>query len=451
MPASKILLTIKTDSKEEETEVLTAFLTRLQYSPTSITPTESPDFEILLNESAIGIEITKYYSDFTKKGSKTQQKISEWKNFAEKLKAKLSAINTEFNYLYASIRFLNDGVNYKELLSNGYFNELLKLITEADLKRTEKKNISVLSDKYPLLSAYVNSIFLWNTYPENIYLWWDSGLQSGKVITNPVAIQTIVDKKNIASKKYKQNCNQKWLIIYACGLGLHDIYNETQTNLFRQGPVLAIKSEELQPNLPPKISSPYFSHILLWDRFMEKIFLLYPYHKKIFDYGEGKIWINHLPLKQQNVMSKKIILIACVSKKGDKKAKAKDLYTSQLFKSSLAYANKQKPDKIYILSALHHLLDPDEVIEPYNVTLSYVPKEKRNPELKILNPKEKKEWGCRVIEQLSKLADLKNDVFIVLAGNEYIKPIKESISHLSNPLKSLRQGEKVKFLNKNSL
>ena len=82
-------------------------------------------------------------------------------------------------------------------------------------------------------------------------------------------------------------------------------------------------------------------------------------------------------------MSKeKIILIACVSKKGDKKAKAKDLYRSPLFRSSLSYAYRQNPDKIFILSALHHLLDLEKEIEPYNVTLSNVPKNKRKPGLK---------------------------------------------------------------------
>jgi len=160
-------------------------------------------------------------------------------------------------------------------------------------------------------------------------------------------------------------------------------------------------------------------------------------------------------------MAKKIILIACVSQKGDKKAKAKDLYTSQLFKSSLAFANKQNPDKIFILSALHHLLDIDEEIEPYNVTLSYqyyflchvtlsnVPKAKRKPELKILTSKEKLNWGKKVVEQLAKQTDLQNDEFIILAGQEYIKPIINSISHFSNPLNGLRQGERVKFLNEN--
>jgi len=149
-------------------------------------------------------------------------------------------------------------------------------------------------------------------------------------------------------------------------------------------------------------------------------------------------------------MTRKIILIACVSQKGDKKAKAKDLYISQLFKSSLNYANKQNPDKLFILSALHHLLDINKEIKPYNVTLSNVPKDKRKPGLKILTSAEKKMWGKKVIEQLSKQTDLKNDEFIVLAGQAYIKPIRNSISHLADPLSGLRQGERVKFLNDNS-
>src|SRR5258708_27647752 len=101
MPASEILLTIKTDTKEEEQEILSSFLTRLQYSPISIEPRERPDFEVEM----IGIEVTKYYADFTRKGSKIQQKISEWKKFAGNLKSKLSAIDSEWTYLYGAIHF----------------------------------------------------------------------------------------------------------------------------------------------------------------------------------------------------------------------------------------------------------------------------------------------------------------------------------------------------------
>ena len=143
----------------------------------------------------------------------------------------------------------------------------------------------------------------------------------------------------------------------------------------------------------------------------------------------------------------RIVLIACVSKKLDKTAMAKDLYISQLFKSSLGYAKKQKPDKIFILSALHHLLKLDDVIEPYNVTLSNIPKNKRKAGLKILSSVEKVAWGNKVIDLLSMETDLLNDEFIILAGQEYIKPLLNRISKLTNPLEGLKQGQRVKYLN----
>lgn len=143
---------------------------------------------------------------------------------------------------------------------------------------------------------------------------------------------------------------------------------------------------------------------------------------------------------------KTIVLISCVSKKRGVKAKAKDLYQSTLFKYSLAYAYSLRPDKVFILSALHHVLDLESEIEPYNVTLCNVPKHKRKTGLKVLNAEEKKEWGRRVIEELSDHTDLRNDNFVILAGQEYIRPIIDHINHVELPLNGLKQGERVKFL-----
>jgi len=53
----------------------------------------------------------------------------------------------------------------------------------------------------------------------------------------------------------------------------------------------------------------------------------------------------------------KIVLISCSSKKSAHKSKAKNLYISTLFRLSLAYAKKLKPDKIFILSAKYGLLN----------------------------------------------------------------------------------------------
>jgi hypothetical protein len=298
MPASKILLTINADTKEEETEIVSQLLNRLQYSPASVTPSECPDFEIELHEKLIGVEVTKYYSDYSIKGSKTQQRISEWKKFAENLKTKLSTIKSDFIFLYGSINFHNNNVNYRDLLKDDYFNELVNLLISIGLERTEQRTVEISEDSFPLLSSHISSIFLWDTYPENIYLWWDSNLQSGKVINNELAIQLIVEKKEELSKKYKQNYFQKWLVIYAGGLGLHDMFTNTTQNTTRQGAVFLTELSNSQQGIPIDIKSDYFTHIFIWDKFTEKIFQLFPYFKKIVDGGEMKIYVNHLPLKE---------------------------------------------------------------------------------------------------------------------------------------------------------
>jgi len=143
---------------------------------------------------------------------------------------------------------------------------------------------------------------------------------------------------------------------------------------------------------------------------------------------------------------RQIVLISCGSKKSEKKAKAKDLYIGSLFKNSLAYAEALKPDKIFILSALHHLLNLDKEIEPYDVTLSNVPKKKRKPGLKILNSQEKKECGKKIIEMLSAEADLKNDSFTILASKEYIKPIINCLHNHNDALKGVGLFDRVPFL-----
>lgn len=144
----------------------------------------------------------------------------------------------------------------------------------------------------------------------------------------------------------------------------------------------------------------------------------------------------------------KIVLIACVAKKQKVKAKAKDLYVSPLFKHSLELAYKLKPDKIFILSAKHHLLSLNKVIEPYEVTLSTISKKAiaRNPHIKILDKHEKKEWGTKVLKMLAKETDLEKDEFIVLAGMAYLEPIQKEIKKINNPLKGYNQMYRLRRL-----
>jgi hypothetical protein len=75
-------------------------------------------------------------------------------------------------------------------------------------------------------------------------------------------------------------------------------------------------------------------------------------------------------------MTMRIALVSCVKSKRSTPAPAKDLYTSTLFRGLRRYA-EANADRWYILSAEHGLLDPDEVIAPYERTLNAMGKADR--------------------------------------------------------------------------
>jgi len=135
---------------------------------------------------------------------------------------------------------------------------------------------------------------------------------------------------------------------------------------------------------------------------------------------------------------KKIVLISCASKKLESKAKAKEIYISPLFKLNMKYALSLKPDKIFILSAKYGLLDLEQEIEPYNLTLNNLKEE----EIRL--------WAEKVLEYLKKQADLNDDEFIFLAGDKYRRYLISKINNYKTPLKGLGIGRQLKFLKENT-
>jgi hypothetical protein len=134
---------------------------------------------------------------------------------------------------------------------------------------------------------------------------------------------------------------------------------------------------------------------------------------------------------------KRIVLISCVSKKRDHRSKAKDLYISALFMKNLEYARQLKPNMIFILSALHGLLDLGTEIEPYDKTLNK------------MSSQERKSWSKVVLDQLTQVADLERDQFIFLAGLNYRKFLLPEITYFEIPMDGLRIGQQLQWLTKN--
>lgn len=133
---------------------------------------------------------------------------------------------------------------------------------------------------------------------------------------------------------------------------------------------------------------------------------------------------------------KTIILISCGAKKENTPQKAEDLYIGGYFKKILAYAeylsNKNNAE-IFILSAKYGVLELNEIIKPYDLTL------------KNKDEKYKKIWSYKVIKQLENKIK-RTDKIIFLAGENYIKYLKKYYKNYEEPLKGLRIGKRLKFI-----
>ena len=135
----------------------------------------------------------------------------------------------------------------------------------------------------------------------------------------------------------------------------------------------------------------------------------------------------------------KIVLLSCTKSKLDRRAPAQELYSaSPMFKKTLEYGKSLQPDKMYILSAKHHLVPLNKELTPYDKTLKEMPAD------------EKEKWGEETVKQMKSAGlNLNKDKFIFLTGSEYMKPLTKYIpdSNIEKPMEGRRMGERLKWLN----
>lgn len=104
----------------------------------------------------------------------------------------------------------------------------------------------------------------------------------------------------------------------------------------------------------------------------------------------------------------RIGLVGCVKTKLDHAAPAKDLYTSRLFRGRRAFVERSCA-RWFILSAKHGLVDPDAVLEPYDVTLDSA------------TAAERRAWSDRVLVEIrERLGSLDGLTFEAHAGSNYL-------------------------------
>jgi len=135
----------------------------------------------------------------------------------------------------------------------------------------------------------------------------------------------------------------------------------------------------------------------------------------------------------------KVVLLSCTKSKTKHAAPAQELYSaSPMFQKTLEYGKSLKPDKMFILSAKHHLVPLTKTLEPYDKTLKEMPKA------------EKEQWGEETIKQMkSSGINPEKDTFVFLTGSEYMKPLSQYIpdGNIEKPMEGKRFGERLKWLN----
>lgn len=131
-----------------------------------------------------------------------------------------------------------------------------------------------------------------------------------------------------------------------------------------------------------------------------------------------------------------VILVSCVATKLDHPAAAKDLYISPWFQGARAYAQRHGT-KWYILSAKYGLIEPDQVIVPYNETLN------------SMSALQRRAWALNVESQISS-KHFSGGRVIVLAGAKYrehlIGALNLRFQHVEIPMEGLSIGRQLQWL-----
>ena len=132
-------------------------------------------------------------------------------------------------------------------------------------------------------------------------------------------------------------------------------------------------------------------------------------------------------------------LVACSRGKARHAAPARELYVSPLFRAARAYAERQYgPGRWLILSALHGLVDPDTVLDPYDLGL------------RQLSAREREAWGNRVAVELTERFPAAT-VLWFHAGALYRDAIAPVVAHqVRSPLAGLGIGEQLAWYHRHA-
>ena len=278
--ASKVL-TPRRPKKEAEEAVMRGFLTRLGFGHFALALRERPDFTVTFESDAspvrISCELTTYCSDPTKFGSIQRRRFAMWTGFAERLRDRLR--REGLSHYYGAIFFQSNFYTCVAANEDALSEEIVQALRPLSGSTTLRAFDRIV---YPVMARHVDHVLVRDTSPEDGVLWWEAGLQTGRVVQSFEALKSCIKSKGKKAQSFeKLDVREAWLVVHAPGRGLSDLLF-----LSAEPDMELVRISQVAPNI--------FDRVFLWDGFGESIHQLYPHYKVILNESR-ELYVRRLP------------------------------------------------------------------------------------------------------------------------------------------------------------
>jgi len=252
--------------KDLEAKLMREFLRTMRISRYTLLPRERPDFWIQFAEEnrqvLCGCELTLFNSDSiiqtSKGGSAERRFFSQWNEFARKLRADILQSNRKLASVYGAVFFNQSRLDifdeYDEATLRKEIVDILQSWSgQSRIERFDPK-------RHPLLSTYVEHIFVEDTAVQDGPLWWCAHLQSGTIPNATKALAEIISNKCERARNYDwDDATKRWLVICARATGLADV------GFIQENPMVVVR-----PHMVP------YTEIFFWERAFGTVIEVFP-------------------------------------------------------------------------------------------------------------------------------------------------------------------------------
>lgn len=210
--------------KEIELYYLNEFLNAsgLIHKVTTITEYERPDFLLKLNKKYIGIEVTTYYKEIGRKGSRRKSQEKVWSSLQDKLSSITSGTPIDHLIIFCSPMIINDKfITPEDDETQNLVDELRQFVNEIIERSTNFKDIirvasSDIPDNRSYIKKFVRRIQILPVSASISGNWRFTTLTGGVIEMKEIDLENIIiKKKRIAVDYDKTKFDELWLLITA--------------------------------------------------------------------------------------------------------------------------------------------------------------------------------------------------------------------------------------------